>query len=230
MRCQTPPVPTSQLVSISLSLNAQDFSPSYLAKLFFFFPNPEVQSLTPRGGPAESGGGILVSGTGFLNTSTVRCRVGEVVSQATFLSRTLMRCMAPQIQRKEYSAEVLRLGVLGVEVLPNSWRSYPVQAYPVEVSFDGQIFSSSQVLYTYYPSPQVDSLTPASGRKDDATIVVVSVHALTNTYVCVYMYIYIYIHIYIYIYIILFSRMCSPMQASSFKPACIQMSDYFVLT
>jgi hypothetical protein len=178
VRCQTPAVSTSQLVSISLSLNAQNFSPSYLAKLFFFFPNPEVQSLTPRGGPAESGGGILVSGTGFLNTSSVRCRVGDVETQATFISGTSVRCMAPQIQRKEYSAEVLRLGVLGVEVLPNSWSSYPVQGYPVEVSFDGQIFSSSRVIYTYYPSPQVDSLTPASGRKDDATIVVVSVVSL----------------------------------------------------
>jgi hypothetical protein len=174
VRCRTPAVAASQLVSISLSLNAQDFSPSYLAKLFFFFPNPEVVRLLPPGGPAESGGSILVSGTGFLNTSTVLCRVGEVTIPGTYVNGTLMRCLAPQIQRKEYSAEVLRMAVMGIEVLPNSWRAYPVQGYPVEVSFDGQIFSVSNVMYTYYPSPQVDTLTPASGRKGDATVIVVS--------------------------------------------------------
>lgn len=171
--CPTPAVPTSQLVSISLSLNAQDFSPFYLVKLFFFFPNPVVTSLTPRGGPAESGGWTVVRGVGFVNTTTVACRLGSLVAQGIFYNSTTMACRAPQIQAKDYSAEVLSLGVIPVEVLPGDFAPFPVQSYPVEVSFDGQTYTSSSVLYTYYPSPQVDLLTPVSGRKDDATVIVV---------------------------------------------------------
>ena len=172
--CATPAVTQAQLMSVSLSLNGQDFSPFFLEDLFYYFPAPEILQLHPRGGPAESGGYTMVRGTGFIDTVAIKCRVGVVITAARYFNDTYVGCVIPQIQRKIYSSVVEGLGILP-EVLSDTFAVYPVQAYPVEMSFDGQTFSTSNVQYTYYRTPQVDQFGrwPNSTPKSALTTVAI---------------------------------------------------------
>ena len=54
-----------------------------------------------------------------------------------------------------YSAALLRMGLVIPASQPAGWAAYPIAAYPVEMSLDGQTFTADKQLYTYYPSPQV---------------------------------------------------------------------------
>ena len=171
--CVSPPVIQSQLVSLSLSLNGQDFSPFFLEDLFYYFPAPEIYKLHPPGGPAQSGGYAMVQGKGFLNTVAIKCRVCVVVSAARYFNDSFVGCAIPQIQRKLYSQVVANnLGIMP-EVLSDSFAVYPVQAYPVETSFDGQTFSTSGIKYVYHTTPQVDQIVPNSGAKSKLTMVAI---------------------------------------------------------
>ena len=87
--------------------------------------------------------------------------------------RPLCDATPPQIQPKAYSAGVLALGTVIPEVLPETFVSYNVQAYPLELSFDGQTFSSSGLQYVYYQTPNVDVLSPNAGPKTVLTTVAV---------------------------------------------------------
>jgi hypothetical protein len=170
--CATPAVAQTQLVSVSLSLNGQDFSTFFLEDLFYYFPAPNILLLYPPGGPAQSGGYSMVKGTGFLDTAAIKCRVGVVITAARYFNATWVGCVIPQIQRKIYSSVVEDLGILP-EVLSDTFAVYPLQAYPVEMSFDGQTFSTSNIRYTYYTTPQVDQVVPSSGGKSALTTVAI---------------------------------------------------------
>ena len=166
--CAAPAVEQSQLVSVSLSLNGQDFSPNYLEDLFYYFPAPQVTRLYPSAGPAQSGGYALVRGQGFIETTSLKCRVGVIESMATFINDTFVRCAVPQIRKKTFSSHVLAIGVIP-EVYDDDFIEYPVQAYPLELSFDGQTFSTNNQQYVYYQTPQVDLIAPNSGIKSALT-------------------------------------------------------------
>jgi hypothetical protein len=170
--CSSPAVTQSMLVSVSLSLNGQNFSPFHLDDTFFYFPAPQILQLLPSGGPAQSGGYVMVRGKAFLKTAPMKCRVGLVETLATFFNDTFVGCAIPQTQRKTYSVTVSNLGIKP-EVLSDSFSVYPVQTYPLEISFDGQTFSTSKIGYTYYHTPQVDRLVPDSGAKSKLTTVAV---------------------------------------------------------
>ena len=171
--CAAPAVTQSQLVSVSLSLNGQDYSPNLLEDLYFYFPAPEVSQLIPSAGPAQSGGYAFVRGLRFQPTTSLKCRVGVIETSGQYINETFVRCNTPQIQPKAYSAGVLALGTVIPEVLPETFVSYNVQAYPLELSFDGQTFSSSGLQYVYYQTPNVDVLSPNAGPKTVLTTVAV---------------------------------------------------------
>jgi len=170
--CVSPAVTQSQLVKLSVSLNGQDFSPFFYDDLYYYFPAPVIHQLYPRGGPAQSGGFALVRGENFLDTPQLLCRVGVVITQGQFINNTFVRCKIPQIQRKIYSKVVEDLGILP-ETLADDFAVYPVEDYPVEMSFDGQTFSRSGVMYTYYTTPQVDQIVPNRGAKGKLTTVAI---------------------------------------------------------
>ena len=171
--CAAPAVTQSQLVSVSLSLNGQDYSPNFLEDLYYYFPAPEVRQLIPSSGPAQSGGYAFVRGLLFLPTTSLKCRVGVIETSGQYLNETFVRCSTPQIQPKAYSATVLSMGTVIPEVLPETFVTHPVQGYPLELSFDGQTFSTSGLQYVYYQTPNVDVLSPNAGRKTILTTVAV---------------------------------------------------------
>ena len=171
--CIAPAWEQSQLVSISLSLNGQDYAPRQLVDSFYYFPAPQVTALVPSAGPAQSGGYVFVQGENFVSTNSLKCRVGVVETTAQFINNSFVRCLTPQIQPKLYSAKVLAMRVVAPEVLPETFTSYPIQGYPLELSFDGQTFSTNKRQYVYYQTPQADLIAPSVGPKTSLSTVAV---------------------------------------------------------
>ena len=89
--CAAPAVTQSQLVSVSLSLNGQDYSPNFLEDLYYYFPAPEVRQLIPSSGPAQSGGYAFVRGLGFQPTTSLKCRVGVIETSGQYLNDRNLR-------------------------------------------------------------------------------------------------------------------------------------------
>mmetsp|Transcript_5970 Transcript_5970/g.19335 ORF Transcript_5970/g.19335 Transcript_5970/m.19335 type:complete len:2410 (+) Transcript_5970:1343-8572(+) len=173
--CAAPSAATSGYYSISFTPNAQDYSPFFLQRSFLYYPLPNVTAVIPLGGPAESATPIIVQGIRFPGTGLASCQVGSLTVTGTFVSNTHLLCVAPQIQPKSYSSGLVTDGYLSAEVLPVNWASTAIQSYAVEVSFDGQTYSTSNVQFTYVTSPQVTSIVPSEAdRRDGSTTALVS--------------------------------------------------------
>ena len=169
--CKTPQVLMSILVSVTVALNGEDFTPLGLSNSFYFFLPPDVSALYPSTGPAESGGSVLVYGSNFPNTGSILCSNGITQSSGVFLSSSLVRCQAEPIQAQVASASLLRLGLIQILSLPPTWVPSPIQSYPLELSFDGQTYTGNKIQYLYYASPQVVSIQPSYASKTDGSLV-----------------------------------------------------------
>eukprot|EP00940_MAST-03C_sp_MAST-3C-sp2_P001609 g1609.t1 len=87
------PLYLSKLVSVEVSNNAQDFTDSGIR--FLYQKDAEIHSITPTHGLDTARTPIFVRGTGFVNSTTLKCRVGQHVSKAQFITSDLLLCFAP---------------------------------------------------------------------------------------------------------------------------------------
>jgi len=82
-----------------------------------------VDSVSPNHGPAAGGEKVIITGAGFKDTGEILCRFGNATSKGTFISNTQVECRTPP---GEPSSDV-----------------------PVDVSLNGDLFTSSSVKYHY---------------------------------------------------------------------------------
>ena len=90
-----------RLVKFDISNNGQDFSDSGLTYLHEAPATVESVSPPPRGvsvGNEESRPGLFITGSNFVNSTTLRCRVGEDVLPATYLLPSLVMCFPPPVE------------------------------------------------------------------------------------------------------------------------------------
>jgi len=112
---------------------------------FFVHAPMHVSALHPSAGPVSGGTRVAVSGSSFGDAATLRCRFES--SGATAAARRVgigqLECASP----------------------PSSGSG----ARLVEVSANGQQFSSSGVAFTYRPSSSVSSVWPSRGAAEGGT-------------------------------------------------------------
>uniref|UniRef100_A0A7S0QIJ2 IPT/TIG domain-containing protein n=1 Tax=Cryptomonas curvata TaxID=233186 RepID=A0A7S0QIJ2_9CRYP len=171
--CRTPQVVISSRVSISLALNGQEFTPFDLKNMFFFYLQPSINTIHPSSGPAESWGYITLFGSNFQNTAHIQCSTVVMHNAGVFISSSLVTCQTAPVQLQVASVSLLKTGLVEPISLPLSWTPSPIQSYPLEVSFDGQIYTADRILYTYYKSPRVVAITPSYASKTDGTAIAV---------------------------------------------------------
>jgi hypothetical protein len=100
---------------------------------FEYLSLPIVSHIYPALGSQNSGTLITVWGKSFSNRSALSCRFGGAIVDATFVNATLLTCTSP--------------------------KSDFVDAVTVEVSTDGQIFSTNDTIYSYIPPIVVCSMS-----------------------------------------------------------------------
>lgn len=112
--CKTPPHHPG-LVSIRVTNNGADFSSDVVD--FWFVHDAAIDEIMPKQMLETGQVATFISGSNFINTTSLTCKVGNMVLRGLFLSPELMACMAPS------HAEQLRLqhrvGRISIEVSTN---------------------------------------------------------------------------------------------------------------
>ena len=96
VRCQVPPSELGGNVSVTISNNGVDFEGADRVS-FWYRDRPEARTLlaVPSIGPVHGGTAITVVGSGFGNTSGLRCFFDGTSERARVLSMTAVVCTCP---------------------------------------------------------------------------------------------------------------------------------------
>jgi hypothetical protein len=100
------------LVPVEISNNAKDFT---VGPPFVIYTSPNTTSIYPRKALTFGGTPIFATGSGFTNTTDLKCKFDKhekaQVVEATFLSSSLVICTAPTHSRAMVTVEVSNNGV-----------------------------------------------------------------------------------------------------------------------
>lgn len=80
-------------VDVDVSGNGRDTS-TLSAVVFAYQVPPRISGIVPRVGLSGGRSPIFITGTNFVNSTTLTCRFGKEISRATFLSQRSMLCIA----------------------------------------------------------------------------------------------------------------------------------------
>ena len=75
--------------------NKQDFTDSGIA--YLYQEDAYVTAILPDSGLVNEPKAIIISGNNFVNSTFLKCRIGEYVSSAVFVSRMAVLCYTPRI-------------------------------------------------------------------------------------------------------------------------------------
>eukprot|EP00163_Fabomonas_tropica_P011773 TRINITY_DN2265_c0_g1_i1.p1 TRINITY_DN2265_c0_g1~~TRINITY_DN2265_c0_g1_i1.p1 ORF type:complete len:2128 (-),score=551.89 TRINITY_DN2265_c0_g1_i1:181-6564(-) len=96
LTCVSPPGSTS--TQIVISTNNVDWA--HVPLTFEYYNIPVITSFTPTHGSPKGGTRVLVTGSGFIDTPELRCKIGDKVigekdGERSFFSPTLISCISP---------------------------------------------------------------------------------------------------------------------------------------
>ena len=95
--CITPPRSsgnaTTGAVAFEVALDEQSFTLSML--VFTYTPTMTTSALWPTNGPAFSGSWIEITGGGFVESSSLMCRIGAIFVKAKWISFNKVKCRVP---------------------------------------------------------------------------------------------------------------------------------------
>jgi hypothetical protein len=144
--CRAPMHPPGEVV-VRLSNNGQQFVSATDAQgreiTFSYHSRISLSAIEPRLGSVLGGVPLHLFGTGFLNTSTLSCRVGGTFVQATYVSNVEVICLSPAVAAPGDLA--------------------------VEMSNNGVDFSEDSLAFTYLPEVMIRDLQPRSGPSHGGT-------------------------------------------------------------
>jgi hypothetical protein len=138
------PLYLSKLVRVEVTNNGQDFTDSGI--VFLYQRDAEVTGVTPNVGQDTGATSLFVSGTHFVNTTSLRCRIGPNVAPATFITSELVLCFAPPFSTMQTNMQL------------------HLQNAVVEVSNNGLDFTSDWAIFQYENSCPSGFYCPAQDR------------------------------------------------------------------
>ena len=151
LSCDAPGSDNDADASVQVTHNGQDFL--LTGFLFRFRARPRLFSLAPSFGSDLGEKVVHVLGENFIDTPTM-CRFGTILIDATYISPTLLSCVAP----------ALKIG-----------------SAPVSITLNGVDFISSETLvYESITLPQIQSIEPTAGLIYGETTVVLHTTALRD--------------------------------------------------
>lgn len=162
--CWAPPQVRVSMVSVSVTLNGQDFSSAAVAgggddglgaAVFTYTDRAAVTALEPDNGPTRGGTVVTVSGMNFANSSTLLCRFGNLVtSTAVFVSTDEVTCVSPAVP-------VVAAGRVYLEVSDEGSTTSTLEYQ--DPGDDPALWTSSRVEFLFTEDPVVLAAFPASG-------------------------------------------------------------------
>jgi len=149
------PVPLylSRLVTVEISNNMQDFT--YSGVNFLYQVDAVIESILPNRGWVGTPAAIAIKGQNFVNSTLLKCRIGEYVSQPTFLAPSLILCFTPRIPLVQPDQGYVREPLTQTVSNPaaRAAQTSPIITGPnvvyVEVANNGQDFTNSRFTFSF---------------------------------------------------------------------------------
>lgn len=157
--CYAPPSPIVRTVIVDVTLNnadmvlnPQDWTDDHLP--FTYYAPPYLFGAVPDVGPTSGNTTVLIYGSNFNNTGTIKCKFGSKVVQGEFISLNEIKCVSPPVDNP---------GLVDLSLAIS------------EDSF------SKAIKYLYYATPEVFSISPICGPYTGYTQIEVTGKNFINT-------------------------------------------------
>jgi hypothetical protein len=133
MHCQTPPSGAATAL-VEVTLNGQQYhsGPSDSPSDFLFYTQPQILSISPSSGTIRGQTAVTIAGSGFLEAFNTLCRWGNLTTNVSELNSTHLMCPTPQT---------------------------PPGISPVEVTLNGQQYTSDGANFSHYLHPHAHKLS-----------------------------------------------------------------------
>ena len=170
--------------ALEVSLNGQEFSHSALN--FTVYAQPQVTSLSPSSGPRGGATRVRVSGDSLSVGSHYLCGFGAAIVDAAValgVPRGAALGVAGRVGDANFSAtspatDEVRCVSPSAANASSSSSTFGGVIIPLELSLNGQNYTDSEVLFSYYDDPIPLALSPSTGPERGHTRVTISGLAL----------------------------------------------------
>lgn len=182
--CWAPPQVRVSAVSVSVTLNGQDFSSAATTSaeydesgsaMFTYTDRAAVTAVQPEKGPTRGGTVVTVSGVNFADSPALLCRFGDLVtSAAVFVSTEEVTCVSPAVPVGAAGPVYLEVSDHG-DVLTTSEASSSSEESArqlldlQEPGNDPALWTNSGVEFVFTEDPVVLAAFPASGPSHGGT-------------------------------------------------------------
>ena len=147
LHCMSPPRVSITEAVVHVSVSTNDGADFAVPRLRFTYQSDiTIQALVPAAGPQQGRTLISVLGDGFTDSVALRCKFGELVVDATFVSTSIVNCTSP---------------------------AQTGGAVALEVSTNAIQFSSSNVTYVFLQRASVLFVSPSAGPVRGSTNVTI---------------------------------------------------------
>lgn len=148
------PLYSSSPVQVEVTNNGQDYTNSGI--VFLYQKDIIVSGITNNHGPSWGGTPVLISGSSFVNTTDLSCRIGHHVSRGVFLTTEVMMCFSPPQSTTESLHGYLQHKTLNNNTNISYAPAYlirpkdsPPSVLYIEVSNNGIDFTNFKNIFTY---------------------------------------------------------------------------------
>lgn len=190
--CIAPPQSRQSVVTVSVTLNGQDFTPRRFSAaisggpeleqglVFTYTDRAAVAALQPEMGPTRGGTVVNVVGVNFADTAIVLCRFGSVITTASeFVSTGRVTCVSPAVPvgTGRVHLEVSDHGMVGGGGNVGEYSdkgSVELDTFPAEPGDDPALWTNSGVVFSYTEDAEVLAVFPSAGPADGGTRVSLS--------------------------------------------------------
>ena len=182
--CWAPPQVRVSVVSVSVTLNGQDFSSPATpsagydgsgSAVFTYTNRAAVTAVQPEKGPTRGGTVVTVSGVNFADSPALLCRFGDLVtSAAVFVSTEEVTCVSPAVPVGAAGPVYLEVfdhgGVATTNEASSSSEESASQLLELqEPGDDPALWTNSRVEFVFTEDPVVLAAFPSSGPSHGGT-------------------------------------------------------------
>jgi len=147
------PLYLSKLATLEVSNNDQDYTDSGIS--FLYQADAMVSEILPNSGQVNTKTSIIVKGNNFVNSSYLRCRIGEYISIPIFLARDMVLCFTPRMPLIQPDHGYIRTHRTLNQFTPHERASDTSPSYTgpnvvyVEISNNGQDYTNDRQTFTF---------------------------------------------------------------------------------
>lgn len=184
--CWAPPQVRVSAVSVSVTLNGQDFSSSSAAgtsaeydgkgsAMFTYTDRAAVTAVVPDKGPTRGGTVVTVSGVNFADSPALLCRFGDLVtSAAVFVSTEEVTCVSPAVPVGAAGRVSLEVSDHGSVITTDDASSSLEESVRELLELQGPgddpaLWTNNGVEFAFTEDPVVLAAFPASGPSHGGT-------------------------------------------------------------